>query len=59
MGSAEGFRFPFAQAGGSRLASAKLEVFKVGKLYHLYFFIRYWWLRRKYTRRIEQMRRLG
>ncbi len=37
----------------------KPEVFKVGKLYHLIFYIRYRWLRRKYTRRIEQMRRLG
>jgi len=31
----------------------------VGKLYHLIFYIRYWRLRRKYMRRIEQMRKLG
>jgi len=31
----------------------------VKRLYNLIFFIRYWWLRRAYKRRIEQMRQLG
>lgn len=31
----------------------------MGKLYHLYFFVRYWWLRRKYMRRVARMRKLA
>ena len=44
---------------GAVVWTAKPEVFKVGKLYHLIFYIRYRWKRHLYARRLEQMRRLG